>query len=110
MKRGGYGIKSYETAIDYLNGNLRLAIDKWAGVVKSEDSVSVILDGHSIVKFHQNGMIEVDNKKFYTSRFKRYISEFAPVKIKQKEFQWYIGEQIFFSRMNYINGEWKRQS
>lgn len=110
MKREGYGIKSYESAVKYLNGQQRASIDDFADIVKSDDSVSVILDGYSIVKLYENGTIEVDNKKFYTARFKRYISEFVPVKLKQKEFQWYLGEQIFFSKMICLNGEWKRNS
>jgi len=108
MKRGGYGIKSFETAQAYLGEKNIAEIDNLCVLLKFQNIISVILEGFEIVKYHEDGKIELTNFKKYDRKFKRYLSEFSPVKIKQKEFQWYLGEQIFFSHMIFENNEWRK--
>lgn len=107
MKRTGYGIKSYESALSFLDGKSISEIDSKCVIFKMEETISIILEGYEIVKYHSDGRIEVNNFKNYNAHFKRYISEFVPVKLKQKDFQWYLGEQIFFSQMIFENNEWR---
>ena len=109
MIRSGYGVKSYETAHAFLQGRLIFKIDEHCVVVNSLNSfIFVLLDGNEIVKYHKDGRIEINNHKQYNLRYKRNISEFSPVKLTQKEWQWYLGDQIFFSQMIFENGMWKK--
>lgn len=108
MKRSGYGIKSYESALNFLGEKGIAEIDSKCIVLKMNETISIILEGYEIVKYHSDGRIEVNNFKNYNAHFKRYISEFVPVKLKQKDFQWFLGEQIFFSQMIFENNEWRK--
>jgi hypothetical protein len=108
MNRKGYNIKSYESALNFLGEKGIVEIDSKCVIFKMEETISIILEGREIVKYHSDGRIEVNNFKNYNLRFKRYISEFVPVKLKQKDFQWYLGEKIFFSQMIFENNEWRK--
>lgn len=110
MIRSGYGVKSYETALAFLQRKLIVKIDDSCIMANSLNKcIFIVLDGNEIVKYHEDGRIEVNNHKNYNARTKRYISEFCPVKLKQKEWQWFIGDQIFFSHMIFeTNSGWRK--
>lgn len=111
MKKDFSGIYSYQEALDFLKAaNCQtVVLDKDCYLFQATDnSIYVVLNGLDIVKFNPDGTIIIHNNSTYTARMKRYLSYFVKEKIKQKEFQWYLGEQIFFSTMIFQNGQWRK--
>mgnify|MGYP000952736907 CR=1 FL=1 len=103
----GFSISNFEQASNLIS-NGAYKIDDSCYMKRDDTSISIFLDGFEIVTYHSNGVVEIKNHGYYNLRFKRYLSQLSPVKIVQKEYQWYLGEQVFFSSMKFENGEWRK--
>ena len=108
MKRINYNIIDHSSALEFLDSKPQKKIDDSCFVFNSNNTIYIRLDDVDIITYHPDGTIFVTNNANYNSRFKRYINALSPLKIKQKEFQWMIGDKIFFSRMLFQNNEWSK--
>lgn len=58
--------------------------------IEYDDSVSIILHGTTVVRFYPNGLVKLNSGGWQTSTTKDRINKYSPVKVYQKNFQWFL--------------------
>lgn len=108
MKRG-FEIRNYQQALDFLESKPQKKVDNSCFLFESNGTIFVRLEDLVIVEYRNDGIVIVKNHSRYNARMKRYISSLSPAKIVQKEYQWYVGDEIFFSTMVFENSVWRKE-
>jgi hypothetical protein len=63
------------------------------------NTVGIRLHGTIVVSIHNNGRYTLNGGGYRTRTTKDRINEYAPVKVYQKAFAWFVGDVPFFDGM-----------
>ena len=59
--------------------------------IEHDKSISVRLHGTDVVRFYPNGLVKLNSGGWQTHTTKQRINKYSPVKIFQKNFEWFVG-------------------
>jgi len=60
--------------------------------IEHDKSVSVRLHGTDVVRFYANGLVKLNSGGWRTHTTKQRINKYSPVKIFQKNFEWFLSD------------------
>jgi hypothetical protein len=60
--------------------------------IEHDRSISVSLHGTDVVRFYPNGLVKLNSGGWRTHTTKQRINKYSPVKIFQKNFEWYLAD------------------
>jgi len=72
--------------------------------IERDGSVSVELHGTKVVRFYQNGLVQLNSGGWRTSTTKQRINKYSPVKIFQKNFEWFLANGTPFEDNMLVGG------
>jgi len=72
--------------------------------IECDGSVSVELHGTKVVRFYQNGLVQLNSGGWRTSTTKQRINKYSPVKIFQKNFEWFLADGSSFEDNMLVGG------
>lgn len=58
--------------------------------IEHDGSVSIELHGTKVVVFYANGLVKLNSGGWRTSTTKDRINKYSPVKVYQKNFEWFL--------------------
>jgi len=60
--------------------------------IEHDKSISVRLHGTDVVRFYANGLVKLNSGGWRTHTTKQRINKYSPVKIFQKNFEWFLSD------------------
>ena len=60
--------------------------------IEYDRSISVNLYGTDVVRFYPNGLVKLNSGGWRTHTTKQRINKYSPVKIFQKNFEWFLAD------------------
>ena len=60
------------------------------------ETIGVKLHNTIVVKIHKNGTYTLNSGGWRTVTTKSRINEFCPVKVVQKKYEWFVGDELFY--------------
>ena len=60
--------------------------------IEHDRSISVRLHGTDVVRFYANGLVKLNSGGWRTHTTKQRINKYSPVKIFQKNFEWFLSD------------------
>ena len=72
----------------------------------SPETIGVRLHGTVVVQIHSDGTYTLDSGGWRTVTTKARINDFSPVKVSQKKYDWFVGDEPFHDgiRVREVNG------
>lgn len=64
--------------------------------IQADGSVAIELHGTNVVTFYPNGLVKLNSGGWRTSTTKDRINKYSPVRVYQKDFQWYLNDGTEF--------------
>jgi hypothetical protein len=60
--------------------------------IEYDGSVAIELHGTKVVVFSPNGMVKLNSGGYQTHTTKKRINQYSPVKVYQKNFEWFLSD------------------
>ena len=60
--------------------------------IEHDKSISVRLHGTDVVRFYANGLVKLNSGGWRTHTTKQRINKYSPVRIFQKNFEWFLSD------------------
>ena len=60
--------------------------------IEYDGSVAIELHGTKVVVFSPNGMVKLNSGGYHTHTTKKRINQYSPVKVYQKNFEWFLSD------------------
>ena len=60
--------------------------------IEYDGRVSIELHGTKVVVFSPNGLVKLNSGGYRTSTTKKRINQYSPVKVYQKNFEWFLSD------------------
>jgi hypothetical protein len=60
--------------------------------IEHDGSVSIALHGTVVVRIYPNGLYKLNSGGYHTSTTKKRINQYSPVKVYQKNFEWFLSD------------------
>jgi len=62
------------------------------GYIETDGTVSVELHGTKVVQFYPNGLVKLNSGGWRTHTTKKRINQYSPVRVYQKNFEWFLND------------------
>ena len=72
--------------------------------IEHDRSISVSLHGTDVVRFYPNGLVKLNSGGWRTQTTQRRINKYSPVKIFQKNFEWFLTDGTPFEDNMLVGG------
>jgi hypothetical protein len=72
--------------------------------IEYDRSISVNLHGTDVVRFYPNGLVKLNSGGWRTHTTKQRINKYSPVKIFQKNFEWFLADGTPFEDNMLVGG------
>ena len=72
--------------------------------IEHDRSISVNLHGTDVVRFYPNGLVKLNSGGWRTHTTKQRINKYSPVKIFQKNFEWFLADGTPFEDNMLVGG------
>ena len=72
------------------NKNTRKVGNNTYAEIEYDNSVSIRLHGTTVVRFYPNGLVKLNSGGYHTHTTKKRINQYSPVKVYQKNFEWFL--------------------
>ena len=72
--------------------------------IEHDKSISVRLHGTDVVRFYPNGLVKLNSGGWHTQTTQRRINKYSPVKIFQKNFEWFLADGTPFEDNMLVGG------
>jgi len=72
--------------------------------IEHDKSISVSLHGTDVVRFYPNGLVKLNSGGWRTQTTQRRINKYSPVKIFQKNFEWFLADGTPFEDNMLVGG------
>ena len=72
------------------NKNTRKVGNNTYAEIGYDNSVSILLHGTCVVRFYPNGLVKLNSGGYHTHTTKKRINQYSPVKVYQKNFEWFL--------------------
>ena len=72
--------------------------------IEYDRSISVSLHGTDVVRFYPNGLVKLNSGGWRTHTTKQRINKYSPVKIFQKNFEWFLNDGTPFEDNMLVGG------
>jgi hypothetical protein len=60
--------------------------------IEYDGSVSISLHGTTVVRFYPNGLVKLNSGGYHTHTTKKRINQYSPVRVYQKNFEWFLSD------------------
>lgn len=74
------------------NKNTRKVGNNTYAEIEYDKSVSIRLHGTTVVRFYPNGLVKLNSGGYHTSTTKKRINQYSPVRVYQKNFEWFLND------------------
>jgi hypothetical protein len=64
--------------------------------INHDSSVSIELHGTKVVTIYPNGLYKLNSGGYHTSTTKKRINQYSPVKVYQKNYNWFLADGTEF--------------
>ena len=71
--------------------------------IETDGSVSVELHGTKVVRFYPNGLVKLNSGGYRTHTTKKRINQYSPVKVYQKNYEWFLADGTEFEDNILVN-------
>jgi hypothetical protein len=85
---------NYNEALQMVKGknnrNQRKIANNTYGLIEYDGTVAIELHGTKVVRFFQNGLVQLNTGGWYTSTTKDRINKYSPKYVYQKKGEWFV--------------------
>jgi hypothetical protein len=72
--------------------------------IEYDGSVSIRLHGTTVVRFYPNGLVKLNSGGYHTHTTKKRINQYSPVRVYQKNFEWFLSDGTPFEDNILVGG------
>lgn len=96
----------YESALKTLKNRETKKVGNNTYLVRGENEVGVRLHSTIVVTIHADGTYTLNSGGWRTVTTKARMNEFCPVRVSQKNYDWFVGGEPFYDgiRVRVVNG------
>jgi hypothetical protein len=89
-----------------LNKNSRKVGNNTYAEILDDGSVGILLHSTHVVKIHPDDSVTLNSGGYHTSTTKKRINQYSPVRVYQKNYEWFLGDGTPFEDRMIVTPDW----